>query len=141
MHKGGVELCAEPYGGPRGVSVAPITLSASKIQSNLLAMHSGTWKMHFKNIRAILRSVDQCAKEIKEMRTALLLIIEKERQRKLAEGIKELQEVLGAVICSPIYSTYYRSESDSYLLESYTRCMNPKLTPTGELSIKLQEGA
>jgi hypothetical protein len=83
-------------------------------------MHSGTWKMHFKNIRAILRSVDQCAKEIKEMRTALLvsvftfsvpwamitkisqLIIEKERQRKLAEGIKELQEVLGVVICSPI---------------------------------------
>jgi hypothetical protein len=76
--------------------------------------------MYFKNIRAILRSVDQCAKEIKEIRTALLisvftfnvpwamitkisqLIIEKEHQRKLAEGIKELQEVLGAVICSPI---------------------------------------
>jgi hypothetical protein len=52
-----------------------IKLSASKIQSNLLAMHSGTWKMYFKNIRAILRSVDQCAKEIKEIRTALLVSV------------------------------------------------------------------
>jgi hypothetical protein len=68
-----------------------------------------------------LRSVDQCAKEIREIQTAMLvsvfafnilcylikkipqLIIEAERQRKLTEGIKESQEVLGAVVGSPTF--------------------------------------
>jgi translation initiation factor IF-2 len=79
-------------------------------------MRSATWKTYFKNIRAILRTIDQCAKDVKEIQTAMLvrvfvfnvqyflikkisqLIIEEERQRKLTEGIKESQEVLGAVV-------------------------------------------
>jgi hypothetical protein len=95
-----------------------VKLSASKIQSHLLEIRSATWKTYFRSIRAILRSVDQCAKEIKEIQTAMLvsvfaftipcflirnfpqLIIEAERQRKLTEGIKESQEVLGAVVGS-----------------------------------------
>ncbi|KAJ7893980.1 hypothetical protein B0H13DRAFT_2339470 [Mycena leptocephala] len=76
---------------------AGVKLSASKIQSDLLEIRSATWKTYFKNIRAILRSVDQCAKEVKEIQTAMLLIVEEERQRKLTKGIKESQEVLGTV--------------------------------------------
>ncbi|KAJ7896925.1 hypothetical protein B0H13DRAFT_1884799 [Mycena leptocephala] len=75
-----------------------VKLSASKIRSNLLAMRSATWKTYFKNIRAILQIIDQCAKEVKEIQTAMLLITEGERQRKLTEGIIESQEVLGAIV-------------------------------------------
>jgi hypothetical protein len=79
-------------------------------------MRSATWKTYFSSVREILRSVDQCAKEVKEIQTVMLvgvfifnipffwikknpqLVIEEERQRKLSEGIKESQEVLGAVV-------------------------------------------
>jgi hypothetical protein len=79
-------------------------------------MRSATWKIYFKNIRAILHTIDQCAKEVREIQTAMLvsvftstfhssglkkipqLVIEEERQRKLTEGIKESQEVLGAIV-------------------------------------------
>ncbi|KAJ7903866.1 hypothetical protein B0H13DRAFT_1882066 [Mycena leptocephala] len=84
-----------------GCRLLQVKLSASKIQSHLLEMRSATWKTYFKSIRAILRSVDQCAKEIREIQTAMLLIIEAERQRKLTEGIKESQEVLSAVVVAP----------------------------------------
>jgi hypothetical protein len=36
-------------------------------------MHSATWKASFKNIRTILRTIDQCAKEVKEIHTAMLV--------------------------------------------------------------------
>jgi hypothetical protein len=45
----------------------------SKIQSNLLAMRSATWKTYFKNIREILQTIDLCAKEVKGIQTAMLV--------------------------------------------------------------------
>ncbi|KAJ7903868.1 hypothetical protein B0H13DRAFT_2663578 [Mycena leptocephala] len=103
-----------------GIRLLQVKLSASKIQSHLLEIRSATWKTYFRSIRAILRSVDQCAKEIREIQTAMLLIIEAERQRKLTEGIKESQEVLGAVVGSPLRRTYSRSESNAHVCpESY----------------------
>ncbi|KAJ7832818.1 hypothetical protein B0H13DRAFT_2679056 [Mycena leptocephala] len=103
-----------------GRRLLQVKLSASKIQSHLLEMRSATWKTYFKSIRAILRSVDLCAKEIKEIQTAMLLIIEGERRRKLTEGIKESQEVLGAVVGSPIRRGHSRSESNAHVCpESY----------------------
>ncbi|KAJ7816896.1 hypothetical protein B0H13DRAFT_2380130 [Mycena leptocephala] len=56
------------------------------------------------------------AKEVKEIQTAMLLIIEEERQRKLAEGIKDSQEVLRAVV---LRRAYRRSDSDSHVFRSY----------------------
>ncbi|KAJ7821664.1 hypothetical protein B0H13DRAFT_2449238 [Mycena leptocephala] len=103
-----------------GCRLLQVKLSASKIQSHLLELRSATWKTYFKSIRAILCSVDQCTKEITEIQTAMLLIIEAERQRKLTEGIKESQEVLGAVVGSPIRRAYSRSESNAHVCpESY----------------------
>ncbi|KAJ7863256.1 hypothetical protein B0H13DRAFT_1095005 [Mycena leptocephala] len=104
-----------------GCRFLQVKLSASKIQSNLLAMRSATWKTYFKSIRATLRSIDQCTKEVKEIQTAMLLIIEEERQRKLTEGINESQEVLSVVLRSPIRCTYRRSESNAQVFqESYS---------------------
>ncbi|KAJ7893984.1 hypothetical protein B0H13DRAFT_1886150 [Mycena leptocephala] len=100
-----------------GCSLLQVKLSASKILSNLLEMRSATWKIHFKNIRAILQAINQCAQEVKGIRTAMLLIIEEERQRKLTEGIKESEEVLGAVVRSLICRAYRRSESDAHVFQ------------------------
>ncbi|KAJ7896919.1 hypothetical protein B0H13DRAFT_2338018 [Mycena leptocephala] len=99
-----------------GCRLLQVKLSASKIQSDLLDMRNATWKAYFKSIRAILRTIDQCAKEAKEIQTAMLLIIEEERQRKLTEGIKESQEVLGVVV---LRHAYRRSDSDSHVFQEY----------------------
>ncbi|KAJ7872228.1 hypothetical protein B0H13DRAFT_2669469 [Mycena leptocephala] len=71
-----------------GCRLLQAKLSASTIQSQLLEMHSATWKTYFKSIRAILQIINQCVKEVKEIQTAMLLIIEEERQRKLTEESK-----------------------------------------------------
>ncbi|KAJ7896922.1 hypothetical protein B0H13DRAFT_1884795 [Mycena leptocephala] len=91
-----------------------------KIQSNLLEMSSA--KTYFKSIRAILHTIDQCAKE---------LIIEEERQRKLTEGIKESQEVLDAVV---LRRAYCRSESDSHIFQSYKYRVDQSQPSPEELS-------
>ncbi|KAJ7896924.1 hypothetical protein B0H13DRAFT_2275916 [Mycena leptocephala] len=95
-----------------GCRLLQVKLSASQIQSQLLAMRSATWKTYFKNIRAILQTIDQCTKEVKEIQTAMLLIIEEERRRKLTEGLKESQEVFGC-----FRRMYRRSESDVNLFQ------------------------
>ncbi|KAJ7893978.1 hypothetical protein B0H13DRAFT_2665419 [Mycena leptocephala] len=89
------------------------------LELQLLEMRSATWKTYFKSIRAILQIINQCAKEVKEIQTAMLLIIEEERQRKLTEGIKETQAALGAVVRSQIRRAYRRSESDPLFQEFY----------------------
>jgi hypothetical protein len=38
-------------------------------------MRSATWKTYFKSIRAILRTIDQCAKDVKEIQTAMLVSV------------------------------------------------------------------
>jgi hypothetical protein len=38
-------------------------------------MRSATWKIHFKNIRAILQTINQCAQEVEGIRTAMLVSV------------------------------------------------------------------
>ncbi|KAJ7832303.1 hypothetical protein B0H13DRAFT_2429946 [Mycena leptocephala] len=114
-----------------GCRLLQVKLSASKIQSSLLVMRRATWKTYFKNIRAILCTIDQCAKEVKETQTAMLLIIEEERQRKLTEGIKDSQDVLGAVV---LRHAYRRSESDAHIFQSYKYRVAPPHPSSPELS-------
>ncbi|KAJ7896917.1 hypothetical protein B0H13DRAFT_816287 [Mycena leptocephala] len=102
-----------------GCRLLQVKLSVSKIQSHLLDMRSATWNTYFKSIRVILQTIDQCGKEVKEIQTAMLLIIEEERQRKLAEGIKETQAALGAVVRSQIRRAYRRSESDAHVFQEF----------------------
>jgi hypothetical protein len=52
-----------------------VKLSASKIQSHLLEMRSATWKTYFKSVPAIIHTIDQCAKEVKEIHTAMLVSV------------------------------------------------------------------
>jgi hypothetical protein len=52
-----------------------IKFSASKIQASLLEMRSATWKIYLKNMRAILQTIGQCAKEVKEIQTAMLVSV------------------------------------------------------------------
>ncbi|KAJ7896920.1 hypothetical protein B0H13DRAFT_1884793 [Mycena leptocephala] len=60
-------------------------------------------------------ALDQCAKDVKEIQTAMLVrIIIEERQRKLTEAIKDSQEVLGAVV---LRRAYRRSESNANLFQ------------------------
>ncbi|KAJ7885877.1 hypothetical protein B0H14DRAFT_3733386 [Mycena olivaceomarginata] len=94
-------------------------LSASKIQTRLLKARSvKTWGEYLEKVKAILQSIDECAKEVKDIQTSILLTIETERQRQLCEGIKEVRETIDATICSSM-----RHERTLTL----RRRLNPKL--------------
>ncbi|KAJ7772505.1 hypothetical protein B0H14DRAFT_2966283, partial [Mycena olivaceomarginata] len=72
-------------------------LSVSKIQTRLLeARNVITWGEYLEKVKEILQSIDECAKEVKDIQTSILLTIEAERQRQLCEGIKEARETINA---------------------------------------------
>ncbi|KAJ7876446.1 hypothetical protein B0H14DRAFT_3130398 [Mycena olivaceomarginata] len=77
-------------------------LSASKIQTQLLETRSvTTWEElveYLQNLRDNVQNINQCAKDVKEIRRSTLLTIEAERQREFFEGIKELREIHDTVI-------------------------------------------
>ncbi|KAJ7353226.1 hypothetical protein DFH08DRAFT_934237 [Mycena albidolilacea] len=78
-----------------------VKLSASKIQTRLLEARSiTTWGEYLEKVKAILESIDECAQEVKNIQTSILLTIEAERQRQLCEGIKEVRETIDATIYS-----------------------------------------
>ncbi|KAJ7353223.1 hypothetical protein DFH08DRAFT_1077472, partial [Mycena albidolilacea] len=76
-------------------------LSVSKIQTRLLEARSvTTWGEYLEKVKAILQSTNECAKEVKDIQTSILLTIEAERQRQLCEGIKEVRKTIDATIYS-----------------------------------------
>ncbi|KAF7356277.1 hypothetical protein MVEN_00959500 [Mycena venus] len=79
-------------------------ISASKIQDRLLKTQSvTTWNEfveYLQDLREITQSISQCAKEVKEVRTSILLTIEAERRRQFSERIKECHEILDSVVSS-----------------------------------------
>ncbi|KAJ7353227.1 hypothetical protein DFH08DRAFT_804805 [Mycena albidolilacea] len=71
------------------------------IQTRLLEARSvKKWGEYLKKVKGILQSIDECAKEVKDIQTSILLTIEAKRQRQLCEGIKEVCETINATICS-----------------------------------------
>ncbi|KAJ6554413.1 hypothetical protein B0H19DRAFT_1294121 [Mycena capillaripes] len=76
-------------------------LSASKIQTRLLKTHNVTdWMEYLQNFGGIIRSIKQCAKDVKEIETSILLTIESERQSNFSENSRQSCAVLDAVISS-----------------------------------------
>ncbi|KAJ7490493.1 hypothetical protein FB451DRAFT_1165849 [Mycena latifolia] len=81
----------------KGVQLLKIKRAASKIQSRMLETNTLTWKKY----RLLSRAISDCAKSVKEIRTAVQLIIEAERQRKYTEDINEMEVILTtAGMCS-----------------------------------------
>ncbi|KAJ7474819.1 hypothetical protein FB451DRAFT_1174249 [Mycena latifolia] len=78
-----------------------VKLSASKIQTRLLEARDASWETYLHKIRAISHSLDRCERQVRELQTSTLLIIESENQRKLAEHINESREIVNMVLRSP----------------------------------------
>ncbi|KAJ7490524.1 hypothetical protein FB451DRAFT_1361372 [Mycena latifolia] len=67
--------------------------SASKIQSRMLETNTTTWTEY----RLLSDDISDCAKSVKEIRTAVQLIVEAERQRKYTEDINKTEAILTSV--------------------------------------------
>ncbi|KAJ7490518.1 hypothetical protein FB451DRAFT_1552212 [Mycena latifolia] len=67
-----------------------IKRSASKIQSRMLETNATTWTEY----RLLSDDISDCAKSVKEIRTAVQLIVEAERQRKYTEDINDTEAIL-----------------------------------------------
>ncbi|KAJ7690341.1 hypothetical protein B0H17DRAFT_1201691 [Mycena rosella] len=77
-----------------GVRLLEATRSASMITCRMLETKRFTWKKY----RLFSRDVAECAKNVKSIRTAVQLIVEAERQRKLAEDINETEGMLATIL-------------------------------------------
>jgi hypothetical protein len=57
-----------------GVAIFSVKLSASKIQTRLLEAPSvTTWGEYLEKVKAILQSIDECVKEVKNIQTSILV--------------------------------------------------------------------
>ncbi|KAJ6554428.1 hypothetical protein B0H19DRAFT_1071829 [Mycena capillaripes] len=76
-------------------------LSASNIRTRLLKARNVTdWREYLKKIGAIMQSIKQCFKDVKEIQTSTLLTIEAEREHEFSEDLRESRDILDAVISS-----------------------------------------
>ncbi|KAJ7474791.1 hypothetical protein FB451DRAFT_1464838 [Mycena latifolia] len=82
-----------------------VKLSTSKIQTSLLEARDASWETYLHKIRAISHSLDRCERQVRELQTSTLLIIEAENQRKLAEHINESRGIVNTVLRSPSESS------------------------------------
>ncbi|KAJ7490495.1 hypothetical protein FB451DRAFT_1389279 [Mycena latifolia] len=87
--------CARDLGNllEKWVELLKIKRSASKIQSRMLETNALTWK----NYRLLSHDISDCADSVKEIRTAVQLIVEAERQRKYTDDINETEVILTTV--------------------------------------------
>ncbi|KAJ7143818.1 hypothetical protein C8R44DRAFT_758967 [Mycena epipterygia] len=69
-------------------------LAVSKIRSHLLEARGTSWKIYYQKIRAISQSLDKCERQLREIETAILLIIETEEERELIENINKTREIV-----------------------------------------------
>ncbi|KAJ6482621.1 hypothetical protein C8R45DRAFT_1075745 [Mycena sanguinolenta] len=67
--------------------------SASEIRSQLLKTSTTSWRNYLRNRISISRNLGTCARELRDIQTSLLLLIEVARQRKLAEDINLNQAI------------------------------------------------
>ncbi|KAJ7490519.1 hypothetical protein FB451DRAFT_1513171 [Mycena latifolia] len=77
----------------KGVELLKVKRSASKIQSRMLETTALTWKKY----RLLSRDISICTKNIKEIQTAVQLIVEAERQRKYTDEINETEVILASL--------------------------------------------
>ncbi|KAJ7474813.1 hypothetical protein FB451DRAFT_1366858 [Mycena latifolia] len=90
-----------------------VKLSASKIQTSLLEARDASWETYLHKIRAISHSLDKCERQVRELQTSTLLIIEAENQRKLEEHINENREIVNTVLRSPRHNRRFNQSSGS----------------------------
>ncbi|KAF8166925.1 hypothetical protein K438DRAFT_1983971 [Mycena galopus ATCC 62051] len=73
-------------------------------------------------VRDILRDIAKCAKEVEEIRTKTLCIIEAERQHQFSVGIKESHEILDTITSSLTRASYNYQTSQCTL---WLHCVSP----------------
>ncbi|KAJ7474799.1 hypothetical protein FB451DRAFT_1464874 [Mycena latifolia] len=88
-----------------------VKLSASKIQTHLLEARNASWEIYLPRIRAVCHSLDSCERQVREIQTSTLLIIEAENQRKLAEHINESRGIVNTVLRSPRHNRRFNQPS------------------------------
>ncbi|KAF7368723.1 hypothetical protein MVEN_00197000 [Mycena venus] len=72
-------------------------LWASKIHTRVLEMCDMPWTMYLQNIPSVLKSLANCERELCELKTFMLLLIEAAHQHKLAQDINESREAVNGV--------------------------------------------
>ncbi|KAJ7441426.1 hypothetical protein FB451DRAFT_1191041 [Mycena latifolia] len=126
----------------KGVELLKIKRALSKIQSRMLEMNTLTWTEY----HLLLRDISDCAKSVKEIRTAVQLIVEAERQRKYTDDINEMEVIL-TTVRSPSRDVLVHRHSIShahYISDWWSEygMMEEVSDPTGVLeSFKLIRGA
>ncbi|KAJ7061636.1 hypothetical protein C8F01DRAFT_1286475 [Mycena amicta] len=74
-----------------------VKLSTSNIQSQVLEARNVPWKVYFQTLGVVIRTIIDCEREVRQIQTATLLIIEAENRRQLRNVIAETREIVNAV--------------------------------------------
>ncbi|KAJ7777168.1 hypothetical protein B0H16DRAFT_1879298 [Mycena metata] len=82
-----------------GCQLTQVEVSVPGIRGQLLDMGSlETWKEYFQSLRRIFETITECNKEVKDIQTSVLRIIEGEHRRQLLMRVEEERGILYALM-------------------------------------------
>ncbi|KAJ7140801.1 hypothetical protein C8R44DRAFT_931028 [Mycena epipterygia] len=85
-----------------GVTLLESNAVLDRSLSARIAACYGSLKKYLQNTRGMMKSINKCKKEVEEIRTSTLRIIQEERRHKLVKEIKEVRDVT-EVLRSPTH--------------------------------------
>ncbi|KAJ6480291.1 hypothetical protein C8R45DRAFT_933218 [Mycena sanguinolenta] len=87
-------------------------LSTSKVHTYVLELDAMAWKQHLHNRITIFTSLAKCERELRDIQTSLLILIEAAHQRKIAEDLNLNTAIVNGF---PVGLSGATSSSRSYL--------------------------
>ncbi|KAJ7735943.1 hypothetical protein B0H16DRAFT_1695513 [Mycena metata] len=82
-----------------GCQLTQVEVSVPGIRGQLLDMGSlETWKEYFQGLRGIFKTIRECNKEVKDIQTSVLRIVEGEHERQLLMRVEEERGILNALM-------------------------------------------
>ncbi|KAJ7792252.1 hypothetical protein B0H14DRAFT_2932011 [Mycena olivaceomarginata] len=86
--------------------VARIKLSESILRTKTLSGKDVAWKKYAQHLRGLSFHVDECQKDVQEIRIAILMTLECNRQQRFTEDIAQRRAILDKAFLNPVQDSF-----------------------------------
>ncbi|KAF7342069.1 hypothetical protein MVEN_01794200 [Mycena venus] len=86
--------------------VAQIQLSESILRTRILSCKDIAWKKYVQHLRSLSMQIGVCHRDVKEIRTSLLMALECNRQRRYTEDIAQRRTTLDTAFLNPAENSF-----------------------------------
>ncbi|KAJ7847650.1 hypothetical protein B0H13DRAFT_1907221 [Mycena leptocephala] len=86
------------------LKLAHIKLSESVLRTKMLGGKDIIWKKYVQHLRGLLFHIGECQRDVQDIRTSILMVLECNRQRRYTEDIAQRRSTLDTTFLNPVHS-------------------------------------